>query len=152
MSFKISLKDTCFHISIHSLGLYLFQKTCRIFSQTYIFHHVRDKIFKFMVVAFLESALHRGILLMPLPIQNSPRSSCHRTLGRRKLLISPGNIFSKSVSPNSRMTEETLIYFAKIPSENMKMTWSISLFIFCIFFQMLWLYSFVNNIYHIVWY
>ena len=41
-------------------------------------------------------------------------------------------IFWKSLSPNTKAVEKTMISFIKIQSENMKMTWNISLFVFCI--------------------
>ena len=40
-------------------------------------------------------------------------------------------IFWKSVSPKQKGMEKTMIHFIKIQSENMKMTWNIILFIFC---------------------
>ena len=46
-----------------------------------------------------------------------------------------GRIFWKSVSPKTKGVEETMICFIKIQSENMKMTWNISLFIFCMIFN-----------------
>ena len=54
------------------------------------------------------------------------------TLGRKKLLILLGSIFSKICFPHQQKeVEETIISFIKIQSENMKMTWDIRLFIFC---------------------
>ena len=46
-------------------------------------------------------------------------------------LKTPGRVFWKSISPKTKGVEETMICFIKIQSENMKMTWNISLFIFC---------------------
>ena len=46
-------------------------------------------------------------------------------------LKTPGKIFSKSVSPKAEGAEEAMICVIKIQSENMKMTWNISLFTFC---------------------
>ena len=51
------------------------------------------QFFKFMVLTFLENALNLGIFTHVPPNQNSTPSSCHHTLGRRKLLIPPGSIF-----------------------------------------------------------
>ena len=69
---------------------------------------------------------------MSLPTQNFPPSFCHDTLVTRKLLILPESIFSKICFPQQQKeAEETMIYFIKIQSENMKMIWDISLFIFC---------------------
>ena len=68
---------------------------------------------------------------------SSPHSklslSCYyHTLGRGKLLISPGNCFSRSSFPQQQKSvEQTMIWLIRIQSENMKMTWNIRLFIFC---------------------
>ena len=84
------------------------------------------KIFKFMEFTFLENALNLGT-------QNStPSSSCRHILGRSKILIPPGSVFSKiCFSQQQKGEEETMICFIKIQSENMKLTRNIRLFIFC---------------------
>ena len=41
----------------------------------------------------------------------------------------PGRAFWESVSPKKKRVEETMVFFIKIQSENIKMTWHISLFI-----------------------
>ena len=81
--FKISLKDTSFHISMNSLGLYLCLSVClsvclslclslyRILaefspSNFYMLPCVA-KIFKFMEFTFLENALIRGIFTRITP-------------------------------------------------------------------------------------
>ena len=69
---------------------------------------------------------------MPLPTQNSPLSTCHHALGRNKLLIPQGSILSKIYFPQQqKVVEEAMICFIKIQSENIKMTWNIRFFIFC---------------------
>ena len=45
-----------------------------------------------MEFTFLENAIFNAFLLMLFPTQNSPPSSCHHALGRRKILIPPGSI------------------------------------------------------------
>ena len=45
-------------------------------------------------------------------------------------LKTPARIFWKSVSPKTEGEEEAMICSIKIQSENMKMTWNISLFPF----------------------
>ena len=61
----------------------------------------------------------------PSPLKTYPKD-------RRKLLIPPGSILSKIYFPqNQKEVEETMICFIKIQSENMKMTWNIRFFIFC---------------------
>ena len=46
------------------------------------------------------------------------------------LIKTPGRIFLKSVFLKTKWVEETVIFFIKVQSEIMKMTWSISLYIF----------------------
>ena len=60
---------------------------------------------------------------MSVPTQNSPPTSCHHVLDKRKLLIPPGSILSKMCFPQQQKgVEKTMIYFIKIKLENMKMT------------------------------
>ena len=109
-------------ITVNFLGLYLSSECLlNFFSNLYIFHHVWDK---FMVFTFLENALNLSIFAHISPAQNLPPSSCHHTLGRRKLLIPPGSIFAKICFPQQqKVVEETMICFIKIQSENTKITW-----------------------------
>ena len=73
-------------------------------------------------------------LLMPLPTQNLPPSSCHHSLDKKEILIPSGGILSKiRFSQQQKGVEKTMIGFIKIPLENMKMTWNIKFFIFSIF-------------------
>ena len=66
LSFKISISDTSFHISLKSLGLYLSPEWMLI-SNLYI-PSCERKIFKFMVFAFPENALNLGIITnAPVP-------------------------------------------------------------------------------------
>ena len=90
------------------------------------------KRFKSMEFTILENALILDIFTHAPPTQNSPPIFCPHTLGRRKLLIPLGNILSKICFPQQQKgVEETMICFIKIQSENMKMTWNIRFFIFC---------------------
>ena len=67
-----------------------------------------------------------------LSSQNRPPSSPHQTLRRGKLLISPGSIFLKICFPKKEKgVKETMIWFISFQSENMKMTWIIRLYVFC---------------------
>ena len=69
-------------------------------------------------------------------------SSYHLTLGRVKSLIPLGSIFLKiCFSQQRKGVEETMICFTKIQSENMKVTWSIRLFMFCTICNFLCIYS-----------
>ena len=91
------------------------------------------KFLTFMVFKIIGNALNLGVFThAPLPSQNSPRSFYHHTLGRGKLLILPGSIFSKICFPQrQKVMEKTMIQ-----SENIKMSWNINLFVFgmiCIF-------------------
>ena len=49
-------------------------------------------------------------------------------------LKTPGRMFRKSVSPKTKGVEKTMIYFIKIQSENMKMTWNTKLLMFCMIY------------------
>ena len=59
------------------------------------------RIFKFMVLTFLENALDLGIFTMSLLTLSSPPSSCQHTIARRKLLIPhpPGQLFFENMFP-----------------------------------------------------
>ena len=147
MSFKISLKDTSFHISINSLGLYLSPECLLFFLSNY--STMCGKYVKFMEFAFLENRLIWNIFNHTPPHSILVPIFSSSGLGSRKLLILPSSILSKICFPQQQkgMEETTInLRFIKIQSENIKMTWNIRFFIFCM------LYSFVNNIYHIVWY
>ena len=88
-----------------------------------------------------------AFLLMPLPTQNSPPISFHHTLGRRKLLVPSGSMFSKISFPQQQKgVEETMICFIKIQSEKMKMAWNISLFIFCILIMFFFIFNIFWNV------
>ena len=117
-----------------SLWLYLSPEWLLNFlSNLYIPPCVR-KIFKFMVFTFLENGLNLGIFTYasPFPTQIPPPSSYHHTLARGKLIIPPSSIFSKICFPHQQKgVEETMICFIKIELENIKMTWNIRLFIYC---------------------
>ena len=68
---------------------------------------------------------------MSLPTQNSPPSTCHHALGRTKLLITPDSILLKIYFFQQQKGVAETDMFYKIKSENMKMTWNIRFFIFC---------------------
>ena len=126
---KISSKDTSFHIFIHSPGLYLYlQNACWIF-----FQNVWEKFSSLSSSHSYKMHWFEAFLLMPLSTQNSPLSTCHHALGRNKLLIPQGSILSKIYFPQQQeeVVEETMIYFIKIQSENIKMTWNIRFFTLC---------------------
>ena len=61
LSFKISLKDKSFHVSINSLGLYLFSECLLNFLSNFCMPSYVQKMFKFMELTFLENALIGGI-------------------------------------------------------------------------------------------
>ena len=118
LPFKISLMDTSFHISLNFLGFYLspgcllnflwlvYSTMCEIIFSIYGVHIPRKCI----------ESMHFYSYLSP-PLKT------------------PGRIFWKSVSPKTKGVEETIIWFIKIQSENMKTTWGISLFIFCMIYN-----------------
>ena len=72
---------------------------------------MHEKYVTFMEFLFLENALIKAFLLMPLPTQNSPPGSCHHSRGRRKLLIPSGSLLSKICFPQQqKIVEETMIF------------------------------------------
>ena len=94
-----------------------------------------ENFFKFMVFTFLENALNLGIFthvsphskLAPKFLLSHPR--------QKEITHSQGSIFPKICFPNSRRgggNYDLLYQNTKIQSENMKMTWDIRLFIFCV--------------------
>ena len=113
LSFKISLRDTSFYISLNSLGFYLSRMLVE-FSLTCIFQHMWEKFFN-------------------LRCSHSPKMHWiyHFYSYPSPPLKTPGRTFWKSFSPKTEEVEEAMICSIKIQSENMKMTWNISLFIFC---------------------
>ena len=65
------------------------------------------------------------------PTQSLPSSFCHQALGSRKLLVTQAAFFRESVSFISRKGWRKLICLIRISSENMKLTWNIIFFIYC---------------------
>ena len=130
LSFKITLRVTSFHISLNSLGFYLSRMLVE-FSLICIFQHVWEKLVNLWCSyswKIIESMLFYS------------------------RLKTPGRIFWKSVSPKTGV-EKTMICSVKIQSENIKMTWNISLFPFgmiAIFLNVMTL-QFCKQ-YQIVWY
>ena len=94
----------------NSLGLYLSLECLLNFVSNLYIPPCVGNIFKFIVFTFLENALNLVILLISLPTQNSPPSSCHYTLGKRKLLITPGSIFWKICLPQQQKEVEELLF------------------------------------------
>ena len=129
MSFKISLNDISFHISINFSGLYLsLQCLLNFLSNSNIPSRV-EKIFKYMVFKFLESALNLDLFYTPLPSQISFK---FLSLRRAILLIPLRSHFLKICFPQQeKEVEEIMTYFVRIQSENLKMTRNIRLFILC---------------------
>ena len=82
---------------------------------TCIFHHVWKKDFKFMMFTFLENVMNLGIFTRA-PIPHSKLKT---------------EFFENQFFPKQKEVEKTMICFIKIQSENIKMTWKASLFIFC---------------------
>ena len=75
LSFKISTKDTFFHISINSIRLYLFLEYLLIFFWILCILPWLGKIFKFMVFPFLKHALNLDIF--PHAYPQSKLSPCN---------------------------------------------------------------------------
>ena len=67
MSLKISPKDTSFHISITSLGIYLSLECLLNFLSNFYISPGLGKNFKFMEFTFLENTLTQGLFTYALP-------------------------------------------------------------------------------------
>ena len=97
------------------------------------------KIFQIYGVQIPRKCINSRHFYSCLPHSKLVPSSYHHALSRWKLLISQGSILSKICLPQQQKgVEETIICFINIQSENMKMTWNIRFFIFCmtcIFFK-----------------
>ena len=130
LSFKISPKDKSFYISLNSWGFYL-SPECLLNFLKLLYSTMCGKTFSVYGVH------------MPRKCNESMYFySCHSPP-----LKNPCRIFWKSVSSKTKVVEEIMIFFIKIQSENMKMTWNSSLFIFsmicnfskCDSFTVLWI-------------
>ena len=122
---QIGLKDTFFHVSKSSLGLYLSPECLLNFlSNLYILPWL-GKNFKFMVFTFLENALNLAKFTnVSLPSQNSPQVLIITPARQRKLTHSPWATFFPKIcfSQQHKYVEKTMICLIKIQSEKMKMT------------------------------
>ena len=132
MSFKNSLKDTFFHISINSLGLHLSPECLLNFLSKFYIPHCMGKTFKFMVLTFLEHALNLGIFTHappPHPKLSPKFLSSHRR--PREITHFTRQHFFKNLFPPTAERGEgnyDLIYQNSI--RRYEMTWNIKLFIF----------------------
>ena len=111
LSFAISLKDTSFHISINSQGLYLLSRMIAEFSLKLLYSTMCGKSFWIYEVRIPRKCINsRHFNSCPTPTQNLRSNSCHHALGRRRLLIPPGSIFSKIYfHQQQERLEETMI-------------------------------------------
>ena len=107
LSFKIDLRDTSFHISINSLGLYLSPESLsNSLSNLYIPPWL-GTIFKFMVFRFLENAFpsqkteSRYFYSCNLS-QNSPSGSHHHPQAEGNYSSPQAVVFGKSTFPINR--------------------------------------------------
>ena len=114
-SLKISLRDTSFQIPLIFLGFYLSPECLLNFLWIVYSTMYGKKVFSIYGVHIPRKCIES----MDFYSYPSPP------------LKTPGRIFWKSVSPKTKGVEETMIYFIKIQSENMKITWEIRFFIFC---------------------
>ena len=114
--------------------------------------HIPRKCIEFR--HFYSCPLPPHSVLVPKFLSSHPRQReiSHSQLPITQLIIPRQHFFWKFVFPQQQKgVEETMIFFIRIQSKNMKVAWNIRLFIFCMicnFFK----YIFVNNICHIVWY
>ena len=102
MYFKISLKDTSFHISINFLGLYLSPALLLKIFLKLAYSIMCGKTFQFYCIHIPIKCIESGNFYSYLPTQDSTPSSYHHALGRGKLLIIQAVFFRKSVSSNNR--------------------------------------------------
>ena len=94
LSFKISLKDISFHISINSLGLYLSPKCLLNFLSNLHIPPCVGRMFKFVMLTFLENALNLDIFThAPLPTHNSPQVLIITHTRHRVITLSPKQHF-----------------------------------------------------------
>ena len=103
MSFKISLKDTSFYISINSLRIYLSLEFLLNFLLNFFARSCVEKSFKSMVFTFVENALNLGIFshapppphskLFPKLLSSDPR--------QREITHSPRQHFSENLFPST---------------------------------------------------
>ena len=105
-SFKISLRDTSFYISLNSLGFYLSRMVVK-FSLTCIFQLLWEKLFNL----WCSHSQIYAFLLMP---QSSTQNSWQNFLFPQR----------------QKGWEEAIICSIKMQSENIGITWNISLFPF----------------------
>ena len=116
LSHKISLRDTSFHISLNSLGFYLSPEYLLNFF--WIVHSTMCG--KNFSVYGINNALKLWIFTYA-PVSDS------------KLEV---EFFENVFPPRQKgWMEETMICFIKIQSGKVKMTWNISLFIFCMIYS-----------------
>ena len=106
-SFKIGLKDTSFHISRNSIGLYLSPECLLKFLSNFYIPPCVGKIFKFMEFTFLENGLIRGIFthappqskLAPKFLSSHPRQ---RDITHSPRLHSFENLFPSTAERGGR--------------------------------------------------
>ena len=91
------------------------------------------KIFKFMEFTFLENALVLGIFTHAPPYPKLDPKYLSSRPRQQEITHSPRlSILLKICFPQQQKeVEETMIFYIKVQSENMKITWNISFFIFC---------------------
>ena len=85
-----------------------------------------------MEFTFLENALIQGIFTHAPPHSKLTPKFLSSRSRQREITHSPRQLLFKIYFPQQQKgVEKTMICLIKIQSENMKMTWSIKFFIFC---------------------
>ena len=130
----MSLKDTSFHISINSIGFYL-SPECLLncLSNFYIPPRV-GKVFKLMEFPISRKCIDsRHFYLCLSPLKTQPQVLVITPKAEGNYSFPQVAIFQKSVAPSSRKRsrKDIIICFIKFQSENLKMSWNIRFFIFC---------------------
>ena len=135
MSASLRTKWLWVRIPLLSLGLYLYPECFLNFLWNLYISPWLGKIFKFMCAH--SKKMHWILTFFLIPSHSTPYSklfpkSLLSPRQAEKLLISPDSIFHKICFPQQqKREEETMIGLTKIKSGNMKMTWNIRLFTFC---------------------
>ena len=143
MFFKISLKDTSFHISINSQGLNPFlQNACWILSGEW---------------SSLSKKMHwfKAFLSCPSPLKTRPQVLVITPEAEGNYSFPLAAFFRKSVSPTWERAggNYDLLYQNSVRKYKDDLQDQVFYILYDLqFFQMWWLYSFVNNIHHIVCY
>ena len=136
LTFEISLKNTSFHIAMNSLGFYLFRMVVE-FSLKPVYYTMFGENFQVSGIHIPRKCIvSKHFCLCPSPLADSPRFEILFPLAGKRGGGSYNLLYQNSTRNHDLKWFGTLDYLSLYDMQ---------------FFQMWWLHSFVNNIYHIVW-